>query len=157
MLADQYGKPLGVPENPITIGAKDSNGDPVTLTVDGDGLLKVVSSVTSVTATDITVHDPVNVANKLVVNADGTIGVSLSGSKLEEQLDQDDAITNVLTFSENITAIEIYHEETIWQSFMVNGIALKIPAGGYRTPVGGIAGATVTIPAGVNCLVGRLV
>jgi len=83
MLADQYGKPLGVPENPITIGAKDSNGDPVTLTVDGDGLLKVVSSVTSVTATDITVHDPVNVANKLVVNADGTIGVQLSGSNME--------------------------------------------------------------------------
>lgn len=83
--------------------------------------------------------------------------VQVSGSILAEQLDQSDAVTNVLTFSANITAIEIYHEESTWQTFTVNGIAFKIPAGGYRTPVAGTAGATVTIPAGINCLVGRLV
>jgi hypothetical protein len=83
--------------------------------------------------------------------------IKISGSFLEEQKTNADAETNVITFSANISAIEIYHEETTWQTFIVNGITLKIPAGGYRTPVGGTPSTEVTIPAGINCLVGRLV
>ena len=82
--------------------------------------------------------------------------IQLSGSKLEEQLTNSDAVANVLTFSENITAIEIYHEAVAWQDFIVNGLTLKIPPGGYRTMISGVAGATVTIPAGLSCIVGRL-
>ena len=83
--------------------------------------------------------------------------VQLSGSTLAEQKTNADAVANVLTFTENISAIEIYHEEATWQTFTVNGISLTIPAGGYRTPIAGTVAKTVTIPAGVNCIVGRLV
>ena len=82
--------------------------------------------------------------------------VSLSGSILAEQKTQADAVSNVITFIGDINAIEIYHEEATWQTFTVNGIALTIPAGGYRTPIAGTVTKTVTIPAGVNCIVGRL-
>jgi hypothetical protein len=83
--------------------------------------------------------------------------VQLSGSTLAEQKTQADAVANVITFTGDITAIEIYHEEATWQEFIVNGITITIPAGGYRTPIGGTIAKTVTIPAGVNCIVGRLV
>jgi hypothetical protein len=80
--------------------------------------------------------------------------VQLSGSILAEQLTNDDAVANVLTFSENISIIEIFHEELTWQEFTVNGITLTVPGGGYRTPIGGTPAATVTIPS-ISCIVGR--
>jgi hypothetical protein len=83
--------------------------------------------------------------------------VQLTGSILAEQKTQADASANIITFTGGIYAIEIYHEEATWQDFIVNGIILKIPAGGYRTPVAGTVANTVTIPAGVNCIVGRLI
>lgn len=82
--------------------------------------------------------------------------IQLSGSILAEQKTQADAVANVITFTGDIDAIEIYHEELSWQDFTVNGITLKIPSGGYRTPIAGTVAKTVTIPAGVNCIVGRL-
>lgn len=82
---------------------------------------------------------------------------SLPNQTLAEQKTQADAVVNVITFSANLVAVEIYHEEVTWQDFIVNGITIKIPAGGYRTPIGGVAGATVTIPNGISCIVGRLV
>jgi len=82
--------------------------------------------------------------------------VQFSGSKLEEQKTQVNAVANVITFVGDINAIEIFHNEAIWQTFIVNGITLVIPAGGYRTPIAGTVAKTVTIPAGVNCIVGRL-
>ena len=85
-----------------------------------------------------------------------TVDVQLSGSILAEQLTNDDAVANVLTFSENISIIEIFHEETTWQEFIVNGITLTVPGGGYRSPIGGTPAATVTIPS-ISCIVGRLI
>ena len=82
--------------------------------------------------------------------------VQLSKNKLEEQKTQANAVANVITFTGDINAIEIYHEEATWQDFTVNGITLKIPSGGYRTPIGGTVAKTVTIPANVDCIVGRL-
>ena len=82
--------------------------------------------------------------------------VQLSGSILAEQLTNDDAVANVLTFSENISIIEIFHEELTWQEFTVNGVTLTVPGGGYRTPIGGTPVATVTIPS-ISCIVGRLI
>jgi len=88
---------------------------------------------------------------------DKNAGVELTGSKVEEQKTETDAVANVLTFSANISAIEIYHEDVTRQQFTVNGITLNVPPKvGYRTPVGGTPAATVTIPAGVSCIVGRL-
>lgn len=90
------------------------------------------------------------------VNDNGEAVVQLSGSNLTEQKTQADAVANVITFTGDITAIEIYHESATWQTFIVNGITLKIPSGGYRTPIAGTVAKTVTIPAGINCIVGRL-
>lgn len=94
---------------------------------------------------------------KIVNPEEDSVNVQLKGSILAEQKTQADAENNVITFAENITAIEIYHEEATWQTFTVNGINITAPAGGYRTPVAGVASVEVTIPAGVNCIVGRLV
>lgn len=85
------------------------------------------------------------------------VDAHLTGTILAEQKTNADAVNNIITFTEDINAIEIYHEEQDWQDFVVNGIPLKIPPGGYRTPIGGTIGKTVTIPANVNCIVGRLV
>jgi len=82
---------------------------------------------------------------------------SLPNQTLEEQLTEADADANVITFSEVIEAIEIYHEEATWQSFIVNGLTIKIPSGGWSRPVGGVASTQVTIPSGISCLVGRLI
>lgn len=84
--------------------------------------------------------------------------IANAGNTVVEQRTQVDADNNnVVTFTENITAIEIYHAETEWQHFVVNGIALKIPAGGYRTSIAGTPGKTVTIPANIDCIVRRLI
>jgi hypothetical protein len=84
-------------------------------------------------------------------------GISILGCVLQEQKTNADAVDDVITFAANIAVIEIYHAESTWQQFAVNGITMNIPAGGYRTPIGGTPGATVTIPASVECIVGRLV
>lgn len=89
--------------------------------------------------------------------ATGGNPVQVTGSKLEEQKTQADAVANVITFSSNIQSIEIFHQEATWQTFVVNGLTINVPAGGYRSPIGGTPAATVTIPANVSCIVGRLV
>lgn len=90
-------------------------------------------------------------------NANRELGkVQPSGSLLAEQLTEADAVANVLTFAATISAIEIYHEEDTWQTFTVNGLSLEIPAGGWSRSVGGVASAEVTIPEGIDCIVGRL-
>ena len=83
--------------------------------------------------------------------------VKLTGSSIEEQLSNTDAVDNVLTFTKPITAAEIIHEEVTWQTFIVNGISLKLPKGIWSRSVGGTPSTEVTIPAGINCAVGRLI
>ena len=82
--------------------------------------------------------------------------VGILGNTLAEQKTQADAVNDVITFIGDINFIEIYHGEPTWQVFVVNNISLTIPSGGYRTPIAGVVGKTVTIPAGKNCIVGRL-
>lgn len=86
-----------------------------------------------------------------------TLLQGLSRQTVTECQDQDDADANVLTFAANISAIEIYHNEVTAQEFEVNGLTLAIAPGGWRSPIGGTPAATVTIPAGVDCIVSRLV
>jgi len=95
--------------------------------------------------------------HELKLGSNDYIPTSVVGSLLNEQKDHTDAVANVITFSANISAIEIYHEETTWQTFIVNGLTLVVPAGGWARPIGGTPAATVTIPAGIDCIVGRLV
>ncbi len=78
------------------------------------------------------------------------------GTVIVEQKTQADATSNKVTFSAAIKAIEIYHAENTAQDFVVNGLTLKIPAGGYRTRVGGTPSAEVTLPASVTCILNRL-
>lgn len=78
------------------------------------------------------------------------------GTVIVEQKTQADATSNKVTFSAAIKAIEIYHAEATAKDFVVNGLTLKIPAGGYRTRVGGTPSAEVTIPASVTCILNRL-
>lgn len=78
------------------------------------------------------------------------------GTVIVEQKTQADAESNKVTFSAPIKAIEIYHAEATAKDFVVNGLTLKVPAGGYRTRVGGTPSAEVTIPASVTCILNRL-
>lgn len=83
--------------------------------------------------------------------------VEINGSIVQEQKAEADAVDNVITFSEPVSVIEIYHDAATRQQFIVNGITLYVPPGSYRTPVGGTPSNQVIIPAGVSCIVGRLV
>mgnify|MGYP000863844912 CR=1 FL=1 len=86
-----------------------------------------------------------------------SLSAQQTGKTLAEQYTQDDAEDDVLAFSENIRTISIYHEESTWKTFIVNGMSLTVPAGGWVQTIGGVPSKEVTIPSGVNCIVGRLV
>ena len=85
------------------------------------------------------------------------VNATLTGSILAEQKNNTNAVNNVITFSAPITAVEIIHEESTWQTFIVNGITFKVPQGVYSRTIGGTPSTEVTIPAGITCAVGRLV
>ena len=85
------------------------------------------------------------------------VNATLTGSILTEQKTNADAVANVITFSAPITAIQIIHEELTWQTFIINGLSIKIPQGVYNQSIGGTPSAEVTIPTGITCAVGRLV
>lgn len=129
----------------------------------GDGTfgLKAVTDVSleldSVTIQNVALRDGENPDNKMAVDEDGTIFAKLTGSTVEEALKDSDAVANVLTFSENIQSVEIWHDEATPQDFIVNGITIPVGPGGWRSPIGGTPDAEVTIPAGVTCIVKRLV
>ena len=57
-----------------------------TLDITEDGKLPVEVSIDSVTATDVTIKDATNATQKLKVNADGSIPVQLTGSKVVEEV-----------------------------------------------------------------------
>ena len=84
-------------------------------------------------------------------------GVTQIGNTVTEQLDETDAVLDVLTFAANIESIEIYHDEATPQDFIVNGLTLTIKPGGWRSPIAGISSDAVTIPAAITCSVTRLV
>jgi len=86
-------------------------------------------------------------------------GSQLSGSKIIEQLTETDAATGVLTFTDNINAIEIYNTDAVNNGvFEVNGINLNVPKGVlYRSNVGGTVAKTVTITGATTYIVSNLV
>lgn len=154
-----------IPEKGVLVGG--SNGtDFVPIKVAADGSLYVSGlTIGDVTVTDVGIDQITPGANNVVAAIDQTtpgttnkVVAELSGSKVAEEFTEVDAdVNNVLTFQENIEYIEIYHEEATWQQFVINGITKTVPAGGWRGGIEGTPAKTVTIPAGVNCIVGRLV
>ena len=86
-------------------------------------------------------------------------GSQLSGSKIIEQLTQADAATGVLTFTDDINAIEIYNTDATNDGvFEVNGINLNVPKGVlYRSNVGGTVAKTVTVSGSTTYIVSNLV
>lgn len=86
-------------------------------------------------------------------------GSQLSGSKIIEQLTQTNAAAGVLTFTDNINAIEIYNTDTTNAGvFVVNGISLNVPKGVlYRSNVGGTVAKTVTVTGSTTYIVSNLV
>lgn len=83
--------------------------------------------------------------------------VSLSGSNLQEQKTEANAVTGTLTFSAPISVIEIYNTDaTNDGNFVVNGISIRVPAGKvWKDGVGGTQGATVTITGSTTYIVSR--
>jgi len=92
----------------------------------------------------------------LLFSGSAKVNTILTGSTLVEQKNNTNAVNNVITFSAPITAVEIIHEESTWQTFIVNGISFKVPQGVYSRSIGGTPSAEVTIPTGITCAVGRL-
>lgn len=87
-----------------------------------------------------------------------TQNVELTNNKVVEVQDQDNANpSNILTFTDTIQAIEIWHNEASPQIFIVNGINLKVASGGWRSHIGGTPSVEVTIPESITCIVTRLI
>lgn len=81
----------------------------------------------------------------------------LAGMVVVEALTNADASSDVLTFTEPVYCVEIYHAEATAQEFEVNGLTLTVGPGGWRSLVGGTPSAEVTLPTGVTCAVSRCV
>lgn len=127
--------------------------------IDYTAVLQSILTQVQTSATETTLAALKGVIDGLIENGalkTNAVVNTAFGCRLEEQKTNADAVDNVITFAENIAAIEIYHEESNWQTFVVNGLTLKVPAGGWSRPIGGTPGATVTIPAEISCIVGRL-
>lgn len=85
---------------------------------------------------------------------------SLPYQTLVEQKTQADAAVGVVTFSDNIGAIEIYNTDpTNAGVFAINGINLNVPAGKVfnATVIGGTPGKTVTITGSTSYILSRYV
>jgi len=77
----------------------------------------------------------------------GEVLMQLTGSTLQEEKTQANAVTGVVTFSANISTIEILNTDTVNTGvFTVNGIPITVPPTGiWKDGVGGTPGATVTV------------
>jgi hypothetical protein len=75
------------------------------------------------------------------------VNVTVLGSILQQIKTQANAVAGVVTFSANITYLNIYNtDSTNAGTFTVNGIAIPVPAGAsWQGGVGGTPGTTVTI------------
>jgi len=82
-------------------------------------------------------------------SSDGTLETNskLTGSTLQEEKTQANATAGVVTFSANITTIEILNTDTVNTGvFTVNEIPITVPPTGiWKDGVGGTPGATVTV------------
>jgi hypothetical protein len=86
------------------------------------------------------------------------VAATMTGSKVEEQLTETNAVTGNLTFAEPIQFIGIYNRDTVDGVFNVNGINLTIPAGESADfHVGGTASNQVSVTGSTSYIVTRYV
>ena len=87
----------------------------------------------------------------------GEVVVQLSGSNLQEQRTEADAVSGVLSFSEPIGHIEIYNtDETNSGVFVVNGISITVPPkNAFKSAVGGTPSNQVTVTGATTYIVSR--
>lgn len=85
--------------------------------------------------------------------------VKVKGSTLAEQLTQADAVAGVLTFSENISTVEIYNTDaTNDGTFEVNGITINVPSEKvFKAAVGGTPSVEVTVAGATTYIVSRYI
>jgi hypothetical protein len=94
---------------------------------------------------------PISSTNRLTVDA------QLTGSSLQEQKTEADAVNGVVTFSDVIKHIEIYNKDTVNDGdFTVNGIKITVPEGDvFEAPIGGTPANTVTVTGSASYILGR--
>jgi hypothetical protein len=83
--------------------------------------------------------------------------VNVDGSTLAEAPQTEtDAVESVLTFSENISTIEICNTSLVSGTFAVNGITIPVMAGGvFKATIGGTPAKTVTVTDATSYIVSR--
>lgn len=83
----------------------------------------------------------------------------LSGSTLEEQKIETDAVDGVVTFTNDISIIEIFNtDDTNAGVFTVNGINLHVPTSQvFKAKIGGTVGKTVTITGATTYIISTYV
>ncbi len=85
-----------------------------------------------------------------------TLETQLTGSNLEEQLTESEAINGVLTFSDVIHEIEIYNRDSTDGTFTVNGIGIIVPSNeAFQAKIGGNPSTDVTVTGSTSYVVGR--
>ncbi|SDO79012.1 hypothetical protein [Halobacillus aidingensis] len=85
-----------------------------------------------------------------------TLDTQLTGSKLQEQKTEVDAASGVVSFAENIQAIEIYNRDTADGVFTVNNIDITVPADdSFQATVGGTPSNEVSVSGSTSYIIGR--
>lgn len=132
----------------------DANGNfvPQGLLPDGSSFKENVTSATGSQFVNIR-----NESGTEIFTQTNPGSMQLMRNILEEQLTESDAVNNVLTFSENISAIEIYNSDEFNDGvFTVNGIEIIVPAGlTFKSPIGGTPGTTVSVTGATTYIVSR--
>lgn len=84
-----------------------------------------------------------------------TIPVKVSGTKVSQQLTEENAVNNVLSFSKLIDTIELYNTDLENDGvFIVNGISIKVPKGqAFKASIGGTPKPTVMIQGSTSYIV----
>ncbi len=87
------------------------------------------------------------------------VPTTLTGSSLAEQKTQANAVNGVLTFSANISTIEMYNTDVLNDGvFTINGIVINVPRGTvYKSTIGGTPGTTVTVTGATTYIISRYV
>lgn len=96
---------------------------------------------------------------RVKVGDNGVLLTSQQYETLVETFTEVDAIAGVLTFAENIDAIEIFNvDATNIGTFLVNGLGIVIPPSTpFKTIVGGIANNVITITGSTAYIVNRYI
>lgn len=157
----------------MTDGASDDAENTATLVAAAiDGLAGFAATVTTGDGSDVVVVTPSGAyyrfsggLNAMPVGTEYQIqqpegaNVQLSGSILEEQKIETDAVEGVVTFTNDIVTIEIFNtDDTNAGVFAVNGINLRVPASQvFKAKIGGTAGKTVTITGATTYIISTYV